>query len=674
MSMTTTTHGMTAGRMQPDATYLRRIVARHWGVGFVIAVGVMAPVFFLGAKISNLYRSEIVSAYDRRVAVDLGGFRSDGRIADFVESNFTLRLGSTEFLYEVAKRSNIAALGRRGLLNDILLNMGIASQESEDNRRLRIGEWMTRRVFPSVTPGTGILSLVVNGPDAMEAQILAQETMESFIQTELRSQSERAGIQLSFLRQALTSSQERMKALTRDPQYRDPSTREPSPTGEGEKGELRDKATRNDRSARQHEQEVADRVKLLESQVADMNDEFVRRRVALETEYQRLESKLQPNHPDVVAKRRELESFRQSPLQTSAIMELSALRRQLWGLRGDSLYPGVSGSAGMEGRLEASRIAALMDQIEELELERSSLERQIAEPASRTKIKVVKGASFEPKPVVDRQKKVVTGGLAAAFGLILLVTVGRELRSPVARDAWRLERAVNQPVVAQLAAISLGGEGRRITPMISDQLREHLASSESRWQQPTKALLAYRSFELAIRRKCHGRHIALFNASARDQTGEFMYNFMNILATDLNEPILLIDMNHVDPASPDRPRNTDFLDAIAGKVSMADVVMRKTLERAFDYARGPESYVGERSRMVHAEKLRALLQSSGELYRYIFIRGMAEQYYIENLAIGLAATDAFLLVDAGTTQLQEAARSASQLDGGKLRGLVMLGV
>ena len=650
--------------MQPDATYLRRIVSRHWGVGFVIAVGVMAPVGFLGAKISNLYRSEVVAAYDRRVAVDLGGFRGDGRIADFVESNFTLRLSSTEFLYDVAKRSNIAALGRRGLLNDILLNMGIAGQEGENDRRLRIGEWMTRRVFPSVTPGTGILSLVVNGPNPMEAQTLAQETMESFIQTELRSQSERAGIQLSFLRQALTSSQERMKALTRDT----------SPTAEGEKGEPRDKTTRNDRASRQHEQEVADRVKLLESQVADMNDEFVRRRVSLETDYQRLESKLQPNHPDVVAKRRELESFRQSPLQTSAIMELSALRRQLWGLRGDSLYPGVSGAAGMEGRLEASRIAALMDQIEELELERSSLERQIAEPASRTKIKVVKGASFEPKPVADRQKKVVTGGLAAALGLILLVTVGRELRSPVARDAWRLERAVSQPVVAQLAAISLGGEGRRITPMIADQLREHLASSESRWQQPTKALLAYRSFELAIRRKCLGRHIALFNASARDQTGEFMYNFMNILATDLNEPILLIDMNHVDPASPDRPRNTDFLDAIAGKASLGEVVMRKTLERAFDYARGPESYVGERSRMVHAEKLRALLQSSGEQYRYIFVRGMAEQYYIENLAIGLAASDAFLLVDAGTTQLQEATRSANQLDGGKMRGLVMLGV
>lgn len=671
--------GVADGGESPDWTYLRRLVRRHFWPSIFVLVAGLAALAFSGRQVKNKYRSEAVAAYDRHPLVEFGGFRGDSYVSDLVETNFTIRLSSPDFLYDVAVGSNLSLITNRGTVDAVLQNMGLAAPESDSERKFRIADYMRRRVFTSTVSGSGVLTTwsILSSPD--EAQTLTTQLMERFIQAELRSQVERVALQIGFLKQALSTSQQRVLAVPKEAELKENETlaSEPQPQTGSETKSTKTKLSKVERlekSKRPSEAEISSRIKLLEAQVADMSDEFVRRRVSLEADYRKLESRLRPNHPDVVAKRRELESFRQSPMQVAAMVELSSLRREYWHLRSELVFPGGTGPGNFESRMNATRVAALEDQIEELEIEKASLDRQLVEPASRTKLKVIKSATFEPQPTTERKKQVMFSGLALIFTLILSQILWREMRSPLARDAWRIERRTKKRVVANLSALSLEGEHRRITSMIADQLREHLGSTEKKWASPSRALLAYRSMELAIRRHCAGRCIAFFNGGPRDLTSEFIYNFMNILATDINEPVLLVDLNHIDPLESLDGKIGDALDVIQGKMPLGDVVKRKTIERAFDYLRGPEQFVGERSRMIQGGKIETFISKALEHYKYVFIRGLSEPYYIENLVLSFASTDSFILIDGTATQLLEVERSVAQLDGGRLRGLVLLGV
>ena len=647
-----------------DLVYAMKVLRRTWRLALLSAAIVLFIGLSIASVVKDVFHSSVVAIYDRHDTLTTS--IESGLIAgnDGIDSSFDTRMTDPDFLLSLTKSVPVETDGRIGRF---LMKLGLNPPRSEADEKAHIQDYFAKHLIPNANGGNGQLTVNVYIDGSPErAQELAAMAMELFIVRELSAASNRIGIKIDLLERAFAKSRQRIQDLKKTEKH---------------------KTTTNDKNAqseqvsmpvRQLEAELTDRIKAAEAEFTQRSEEMVRRKTLLESEFQRLSARLSPNHPELLAKRRELDLLNSGPDPLDeATRNLRNLRRELWSARTDLLMPGLNGgdgSSSLEERLAFNQLFSLQQTISELSIEKEGLERQVIDAASRMRLKIFRPASYEPRPYKRGRMQVSLATIALSLFVALAMIFWQESSSPLARDAWRVARFTGLEVLSQLSTASMA-QFPVITPQSADALRGKLSSLNPEDRIAIKTLLAYRKAELILRRKCKGNVVCFIGAGASDVTSNFMSNLANIIATDVGGPVLVIDGHSRDPLIPidaqgDAP---DFIDCLMGHCSWRATVNARNSERAFDALAVTKPVIGERTRAFRSRDLVRVLREISNAYEFVVIRGLPESMFIENDALVEASSDVILGIDATRTEYDELARTIANLNLEKLRGLILIG-
>ncbi len=650
----------------PDRIYFLKVFKRSWrflALGFGITV-VLA--WLLPQTMDNTYKSSVYAIFDH-VDVSGSGLGTSPQVGyNTVARLFKARFESPDFLYEIVNRLG----GKNVFVKEGPVSSWISSSflgklkqaapkpSTIDEDKILISRILSKQIDAFPEPESGMLVLNTYSDSPKLAQELANESMELFIRRELEEQIKGLDIKLNFLQKNVVRAPDASRRVATTPRI-----------GNAQRVEN----LKNEDKAR----ELEDRLRTLNSQLDTVRLEREQSMTGIKRELVRLQTTLQPNHPSVVEKRKEIDLMRSQSQanEENLLSEIDRARRQLWSQRSNTSSPDV-GEAVMRSpeTYQGAFFVAVADRIKDIELERKNLQRQAEEPSLRTRIRILFPASFEPVPFKNQRRNFGFVILLGGLGLCLFGVLYREFANKKARDAWRIERSTGKALVAQISHQS-ANEFANISPRLADQLRTHL-SKITRVDEAARTLLSYRRLELAMLNSCRGRAILLVNAGPFDETAQVVKNYLNIYATDHQDDFLLIDCNLQDPVykrmSKDGPDLVDFLE---GRAKFEDVVVnRQDLDGfAFDVLPPMVKFSGEKTRSFREDTIQKVLEKVPKKYKQIFIRSMPESHFIENMALLHASSDAYIFIDANRTTYFDLHRTLTHLQSDKIRGLVALG-
>ncbi|MCX6130050.1 MAG: hypothetical protein NTX25_13425, partial [Proteobacteria bacterium] len=516
----------------PDRIYFMKVFRRNLGVFFLGAGVTIIVALSLPYLIENTYKSSVHAIFDH---VDVSG--SGLGISPQVRYNtvarlFRARFESQDFLSEIAgKLGGRAAFMQEGpmaqfILNPIKSKLGLINKsDSTADDRVALSQVLSKQLDAFPEPESGVLTLSAYTASPKLSQSLANEAMELFIRKELDEQIRSLDIKLDFLQKN--------------------SLREAPPKIQKEKVQVvESRSARVNRLQVDDQQtESEDRLRSLNVQLDNLKIEREQSLTAVSRELVKLQTSLQPNHPQVIEKRKEIDllNSQYAAHEAKLMSNLDEARAQLRGLRSLQPIPGPAGqstSSVSSIDYRGNFFMAVTDRIKDIELERKNLQRQRDDVKLRTRLRIIFPAAYEPIPYKNNRRNLSLTLAAAGAALTFLFIAFRELRNSKARDVWRIERGSGQSIVAQISLKS-ATEFADITPKLADQLRTHL-SKISKVDDAARTLLSYRRLELAMVKGCQGRLVMLINAGPFDETAKVIKNFLNIYATDHQDDYLLI--------------------------------------------------------------------------------------------------------------------------------------
>lgn len=650
----------------PDRIYFAKVLKRNWRV---LALGGLATLITAGLlpqTVENTYRSSVYAIFDH-VDVSGSGIGTSPQVGyNTVARLFKARFESVDFLHEIVGKLGGKNVFMRESAWSVWveqqlkgrLKLAPAKSASPEDEKIQSARILAKQLDAFPEPESGVLSLNTYSASPKLAQDMANEAMELFIRKELEEQIKSLDIKLTFLQKNVVKAP--------DASRRNIATSKVGAARRVESLKSEDKA-----------RELEDRLRSLNSQLDSSRVERDQALTMIRRDLVRLQNTLQPNHPDVVEKRKEIDLLRSqyAGSEEKLASDIDRIRRQLWSQRSsarqaDFIDEGPRPSDSYQGAF----FVAVADRIKDIELERKNLLRQAEEPSLRTRIRILYPATYEPIPYKNQRRNFAYAVLLIGVALSLVFVIYREFSDKKARDAWRIERSTGRGLVAQISQKS-ATEFANISPRLADQLRTHL-SKITRVDEAARTLLSYRRLELAMINSCKGSSVLLVNAGPFDETAQVVKNFLNIYATDHQDDFLLIDCNLQDPVykriSKDGPDLVDFLE---GRASFEQVVVeRQDLDGfAFDVLPPMNKFSGEKTRSFREETIQKVLAKVPKKYKQIFIRSMPESHFIENMALLHASSDAFIFIDANRTTYFDLHRTLNHLQSQKIRGLVALG-
>lgn len=659
----------------PDKKYFFKVFRRQRAflfLGILMSLGLAAVALLM---VKDKYTSKVHAVYDRTDTSMSSNFNSVLKYQT-LGTLFEIKLQSPAFLGRVGQLAGGMKImqdsGGKGLVSEAkamikkVKDKYLAKELTEEQKLEIYANFLKTNIVPINDPVSGIMNITVYGTTAENAQNIAAQAMELFIREELSADVNALDLKLDFMRQKAMG----MKSQTEQVQKKSKKTPITPPVN---------KLTPEEQfKLNQEEAQLEEQIRLKRMELDRATTDNSTRRIALETELNRMKTMLQPNHPSVQAKEEELKKLKQSNKITNRLSaQIQAIKRQLWRIKAKKI--GASANIGniLEGSYtqaqvspEGSFLISLTEKIQDLHSERSDLFRQIENPAMRTRLKVVSPASYEPDP--SKPKSVIT-----AIGILMLgimASIGhmffREFYCSLARDDWRVQRVTGLPVLSQITDTSMRGFPR-ITPKLADSLRGQL-STRSKPTIAAKTLLSYRQIELALKRHTQGNVQLFINPGSHDQTSGFFYNLMNIFTTDFNQSCLIIDCNINDPIVQLANSGGESFWADPTNEDKAMVVYGDK-DKAFDIIPPPQKLTGESSRVFNPGSLSKIIERLKVNYSRIFIRGFPESFFVENQAFSDASTDCILCVDAKNTTFFELERCIAQLDTNQIRGIILIG-
>lgn len=641
----------------PDRIYFAKVLRRNLplvllGLGLTVAAVVLVPRF-----VSDSYRSTVYAVFDQTVGGHDTNPMSQQARSGTVARLFKARFESQEFLASVAEE-----LGGEAVLSPSNPLLTFLKRDKADDavKSVDLARIMGRQLEAVAEPESGILGLTATSSSPELAQKIANEAMELFIKKELDDKIKSNDIQLGFLKKNVSNN--------------------PRGVSRGEENVSKTTAKRAERMLNDDkERELDERLRNLNAQLDSLNRERDQALTNVKRELVKLQTSLQPNHPQVLEKKKELDlvanQYRASGSKLGR--DIEAIRSSLWTVRSnqskniDPTEIDFASATDYKGEFYVT----IADRIKELELERKNLLQQKENPGLRTRIRLLSPANYDPIPFKSASRSVayivlIVGGLAT-----LVLVVLRELRNPLARDAWRIERITGKRIIAQISHRNTH-EYTNISPAMADKLRGHL-SRIHKVDEASRTLMSYRRLELAIMQECRGDVVLLINAGSFDSSAQVIKNFLNIYATDHQDDYLLVDCNLQEPVHEYRQADGQrtMVEFWEGKAAFEDVCINREQmpDFAFDVIPPMRKLAGEKTRVFRKENVGAAIERIPYKYRKIFIRGMPSVNFIENRALLTIATDVFIIVDAKSTQYFDLHRTLVHMESEKIRGLVAIG-
>ena len=665
----------------PDSAYILRVLRRQSGMMLLI-FALTAPIALLIGALQKDHMSSYTAAiYDDRDSSEaVPRYPLYPRFPQVADA-FKTKLEDPEFLWQVATEvglnqregKDLSALKQwisrhiPGASHILGSSKGDKGYQDDAKAKDANAEYLSRAFDTQYDDKKNTISLRVTTDDALLSKQLADAAMELFIQSELRFEAE------SFRRQHevfasylhhLTLSAEAEHKADRDLKKDDKN----SAQGTTAQDHLREQET-----------ELLDKIQGLRADGDQEKSRAAALRASLEADLARLTTKLEPSHPDVIAKQDEIRQLGRDAVDQGQRLKINQLKTQLAEIREQERKLGMHVTTA-EGRGEdysprqGQFLPALSDRVRELSLEEIRMSRQAEAPALRTRLRPFLPASYDSTPPGKGRRQTTLVLLCLAAMVAATFAVLRELRTPYARDLWRVAWRCQLPVLSQLNQDGLKAY-ESISPQLAALIRSSAASANrSQNQRASEVLQSYRRLEYELRQRCSGQIVLIQSAAEQGHTGAFCFNFLNVICTETPGPVLLIDCDSRDPvpSSHDlaQPKRS-LADFLAGQATWREVRQSRTAERAFDLVAAPRS--NDPSMAFTRAAVANLLTSLTKPYSRIYIRAYDIRRMLETEPFLHAASDCIVLVDARCATFTDVDRAVQLTPTAKTLGLVMIG-
>ena len=658
----------------PRAEYLAKVWHRQFYFAAFVFIALLPFAAVLAWTSGAEYSSTVVAFYDERVGID--SVPHDLMFPRFgqVSESFKTRLSDSDFLWQVAQQVGLPArlaapafwqtwLGANVPQFTRLLQQ-VPQPSTVDDLRSR--EIVTRIISQSirllVDDRKNTLSVTSKAKDPIQARQLADAAMELFIQSQLRFEAE------SYRRQhELFASYLHDVARTEDAERR----------MLGDKKISENAAVRTEQDIlKDQESEIIDKIQLVKSEIDQEKSRVASSRSAIESELARLITRLQPSHPDVVAKQEELRSLGSGLDDRTLRTRLNSFRQQLSEIRSAQRKLGMKVEIG-EGREDALGLRGgvfipnLSDRVNELNLQEMDASRQAESPALRTRLRTIMPASYDLTPESRKIRQLLLTFLVIAFVVAVAAAAIREMLSPLARDPWRVAMATGVPVVGSIDLDKFQSY-LAISPKPAGMVRLAKGHSRDAAEGADATLLAYRQVAGEVNRNCRGKIVLFLNAAESSLAAHFCLNFVNVIASETAGSLVVFDGNQegslVEETQEEAPVGK-FTDFLSGKAAWKDIRLARSANRAFDLVPAEDRVAGPLS----ADQLNRFFAALGKSYSTIFVRGHESVQILANANLMAEVTDCFICVDATKTTFDDLRRIVRVSDPGRLRGIIMIG-
>ncbi|MBM4251281.1 MAG: hypothetical protein FJ146_04880 [Deltaproteobacteria bacterium] len=613
----------------------------------MLIVAILLPIaIFIAWVQSASYTSSVVAFYDDRGSFE-GGQRDPlfPRFGQVAEA-FRTRLADSDFLWQVAQEVGLPArlmapAPWRKTLADLVPPLGrmltpepVAVPTDDMTLREEVVHRLKETAKITVDDRKNFLQITTTARDPLHARQLADTLMEEFIQSQLRFEAESYRRQhelfASYLHDVSRALDDNMRIDVEKKATENAQTR-------SEQDLLRDQ-----------EAEIIDKIQIVKAEIDQEKARVSASRATLESELARLITRLQPSHPDVIAKQEEIRALGRGLDDRVLRSRLVALRQQLSDVRSAQRKLGMKVDIG-EGKEDEMGLRGgvfvpnLSDRVNELNLQEMDLSRQAESPALRTRLRTVLPASYDLTSDLRKLRQYAAVFFVIALIFALCAGIIRELSSPLVRDGWRAFIATGVPVVAEITVKKDGVE-------ISD-CRYAVGS---------------------MQKLLHGRTVLLLDASISDSLNKFHLNLANVQASDSAVPTLFFDCNQTKPIgdvmreSLPTCKLSDFLN---GKVAWKDVRISRNSQRLFDLVLSDDKTNGPYT----GEQLSRFFAALGKNYPHILVRGREPEQVVINNSLIYEASDVFICVDCNLTTYTSLRTLMNATDLSRLRGLILVG-
>jgi hypothetical protein len=666
-------------RLLPTASYFIAVARRQAAFAAALAavIACLAAIGVLMQK--NTYESWVTAVYDPRDSSELIPRYPNYPRFYQVQNSFKARMQTSDFLAQVATTLGWATDHDPSLGDQVrqlaarfiparwlpaMLTPRDASAVAE--RQSRLASALRPRLETMTDERTMLLILKASDSTPYGAQQLAEKAMDLFIQSELQLEADQASMMYETFESYL------LDEGTRGDQSKT------EPKAEGVDPVAADRRAR----LKEREGDLIDEMQSLRLEISGQSNQRSARRAQLEAELASLMTRLKASHPDVIAKRAELEMFGRGDDGAARQSTLARLRGELAKVRDELRRAGIPVSADaanlamQDPSLRGQFLPGLTDRIGELGLERLNVGRQVTSPKLRTRLKVILPASIEATPSVNNRRKMALGfltlGSMAIFSLILI----REARQPVARDEWRIGGRTGLKMLAAVPRHLLKAH-EEITPTGVVTLKQQLGKRGGEHGHAADVLLTYRRVNHALRQHASGNNLLVLNVGSKARSARFLHNLVNVHASDYGESCLVIDCNHKNPLPtgmpPEALKSIDLVSFLGRKGVWNDVRLPRSEKNSYDLVPAPGEPPAEASAAYHSDAIDKLFAAVNKSYKMIFTRALPDTYFTENAALLQAATDCLLCIDATSTTFADIEQALALLDRSKVRGYVLLG-
>lgn len=662
---------MRSPRQAEDDKVIWPSLKGYWGalkrqglIAALICIPVIALVVFAVSRWKEDYESTAT------ILFDISKLRSSEQesslvLANRIASTFSSRFSDPDFLVALHQRMVGKGLSESAISQSKLKEMlgewipapfqpsSWKLDDAERERRARI-DLLTNSMDVVTVPGQFVLRVTAHAANPGDAQTMAREAIQFFVEEDLARVKENLESQLKQLA-SLEASTLREKSNPQDLAATTPISEEPL-------DELGRKTLKTKEQALVT-QVISKQRELARAQAIQYDREF-----ALNNELNALLSKRGASHPEVIQKRREIEKFKTDGGVIQIDAELQRMKADLGRLQltmKAQKIP-IDRSVQISGFSEEVRryLLDLSNQIRSVELEIDSIDQQQRDPKRWVRYQLVREAEYPNKAAnVDKLYLLVAIGAVLVILTFLLVVLVRELWSPWIADREVFSRQYKIPVL-------LDAPRSRSLPFLGTTEIRNLRAQlgESSRKKELRILDSYRYLQELLRAKGNPQVISFFDLGQDKSSSSAAANLANVMATDSNDRVILLSFHPEGQKHLPKKANRDLMEFLAGECEWKDCRIKADGEMACDVALAtrPELQLGH----FREDLVQRLIKALRDKYQRIVIDGLNPMFVNENGMLGRESDVILIRMKLGATRKSDFDRILAVTHEDKVQGAV----
>lgn len=587
-------------------------------------------------------------------------------LANRIASTFTSRFSDPDFLVALHKR-----MEEKGLPESVAYDSTLKEKlgpyipemfqpsswklDGEDRvRRYRI-DHLTNSMEIETVPGQFVLKVTAHAGTPAEAQTMARESINFFVEEDLTRLKDSLESQLKQL-SSLEASTLREKSNPQDLAATTPVNEQPL-----------DEAGR--KSLKTREQSLVTLVISKQRELARAQAIQYDREFALNNELNALLSKRGPSHPEVIQKQREIEKFKKDSGVVQIDGELQKLKSDLGRLQVTMRAQKIPIDRSVQISSFSDEVRRylldLSNQIRTVELEIDSIVQQQSDPKKWVRYQLVREAELPNKPGnMDKLYLMsLVGAILVGLTFVLVVLV-RELWSPWVADRHVFARQYNIPVLLDAP------RSRRLPFLKASEiraLRSQLGQTGKK-KKDVRILDSYRYLQERLRAKGNPQVVTFFDLGLDRASSSAAANLANVMATDSNDRVILLSFHPEGQKHLPQKANRDLMEFLAGECEWKDCRIKAEGEMACDVALAtrPELQLGH----FREDLVQRLIKALREKYQRIIIDGLNPMFVNENGMLGRESDIILLRLKFGATRKEDLDRILAVTHEDKVQGVV----